>query len=416
MLAHSPPLPLIVDYDDEYRDATAEDEEEIILALELRERVRRIRLGMPVPNLQKLIMTMDQEYPALEYLIMGPWTDDDSTALILPETLQTPHLRHLLLRGFSLPIGSRLLTTSVGIVTLCLSVYHQSAYFQPNILLQWISFMPRLETLAITFESPVLNHDVERQLMRMPIMTHVTLPNLRWFWFQGVSAYLETVVHWITTPRLEKFHIRFFKQLTFFVPSLLQFMNRTENLRFDSAKFEFFSDRIFVEVYPPEMAKMYALCICVDCCQLDWQVSSMAQISNSLSQILSPVEHLALRHREHSTLSEEHNEVDRTEWRKLLRSFSNMKTLHVDDGLVKELSRCLQLDDGDGELLIPKLQELSYSGSGDTSDAFTSFIDARQNAGRSVTLVRLTPESVPTFPRSSGPGVSESSSVIAPGS
>jgi hypothetical protein len=43
----------------------------------------------------------------------------------------------------------------------------------------------------------------------------------------------------------------------------------------------------------------------------------------------------------------------------------------------------------DGELpleLLPELQELTHSGSGNTGDAFTSFIDARQNAGRPVTL------------------------------
>jgi hypothetical protein len=124
------------------------------------------------------------------------------------------------------------------------------------------------------------------------------------------------------------------------------------------------------------------------------------------------VEHLTLKHDVHSRSSEEHNEVDRTEWRNLLNSFSNLKTLRIEDGLVKELSRSLRPDDGEPPLeLLPELQELTYSGSGDTGDAFTSFIDARQNAGRPVTLVRPTPKSV-TPPCSSGPGISESSPVI----
>jgi hypothetical protein len=89
--------------------------------------------------------------------------------------------------------------------------------------------------------------------------------------------------------------------------------------------------------------------------------------------------------------SEEHKEVDRTEWRKLLRSFSNVKTLSVDDGLVWELSCCLQLDDGELPLdLLPELQlslqELTFSRIDDVDDAFTQFIDARKNAGRPVTL------------------------------
>jgi hypothetical protein len=50
--------------------------------------------------------------------------------------------------------------------------------------------------------------------------------------------------------------------------------------------------------------------------------------------------------------------------------------------------RCLGLEDGELSLeLLPELQELTYFGSGDTGDAFTPLIDARQNAGRPVTLI-----------------------------
>jgi hypothetical protein len=64
MLAHSPPLPLVIDYED--RDITAKDEEAIILALEQRDRVRRIRFYIPVLQLQRLIIAIDGEYPILE--------------------------------------------------------------------------------------------------------------------------------------------------------------------------------------------------------------------------------------------------------------------------------------------------------------------------------------------------------------
>jgi hypothetical protein len=127
----------------------------------------------------------------------------------------------------------------------------------------------------------------------------------------------------------------------------------------------------------------------VGCWHFDWQVSSVAQISNALSQVFSAVEHLTFRHEVHSRSSEEHNDVDRIEWRRLLRSFSNVKTFRVEDGLVEELTHCLRLEDGELPLeLLPELQELTYLGGRDTGDAFTSFIDVRQNAGRPVTLVR----------------------------
>jgi hypothetical protein len=398
MLAHSPLLPLVIDYGD---ITAAEDEEGAILALRQRGRLRCIRVDMPASNLQKLIVAIDDEYPILEYLIIASPIEDHIMTLMIPETFQAPHLRHLTLIGFALPIGSRLLTTAVGLVTLCLRMDHPSTYFHPNTLLQWLSFMPQLETLVIYFRSPVSSHDLERQLTHTPITTPVTLSNLHYVRFRGVNTYLEAIVRRITTPRLEKLRIDFFSQLTFSLPRLLQFMTRfmntTENLRFESAKFGFFKGRVYVEVRPHGEAENLELALSINVCvqHLDWQVSSVARIFRSLSQIFSAVEHLTLEHEEHSLSSEEHNDVDRTEWRKLLGAFRNVKTLRIDDGLVEQLSRCLQLDDGERPLeLLPELRELTYSGSGNTSDAFSSFIDARQNAGRPVTLVR--PQLKPT--------------------
>jgi len=169
----------------------------------------------------------------------------------------------------------------------------------------------------------------------------------------------------------------------------LQFLNTTENLRFDSARFQFEGRMVQMHTYLHEEAKAYVLVQKVLCWHLDWQVSSVAQIFDALSQIFSPVEYLTLKHKVHRQSSEEHNEVDRTEWRKFLRSFSNVKILNVDDGLVKEVARCLRLDDGELPLdLLPELQGLTYSGNDGMGDAFTSFTDARQQTGRPVILVR----------------------------
>ena len=428
MLEHSPPLPLIIDYlqIDKDLDITAEEEEGIILALGKNDRIHRVRLRMSVPNMQKLVVAIVEEYPVLEYLILLPSSPSTNASMMLPETLQAPHLRHLLLKGFAFPLGPRLFMSAVDIVAFYLLIDHPSAYVEPNTLLQWISSMPQLETLRIIFIFPVPNDDVEEQLMLAPIMTHVTSPNLRCFEFQGASAYMEAVVHHTTAPRLERLRVEFFLQHTLFVPSLLQFMDTSENLRFDSATFEFSKNWVSVEVYLHEKAKVHALSMNVLCWYLDLQVSCMAQIFNSLSQSLPTVEHLTLEHKE---VPQEQGqgvpavdrtvlaEWSRTEWRKLLRSFSNVKTLRVDDGLVEELSGCLRLDDGEPPLeLLPELQKLTYSGSGETRDAFTSFIETRQMAGRSVTLIPLIPESVAPPSHSSSQEFLESSSAIASGS
>jgi hypothetical protein len=388
MLAHSPPFPIDIDYSSIFRDPTAEDIEGAILALKQHDCVRRVCLST---SLHKLIEAMDGEYPTLDILDIPRLPGDErEIPNFFPETLQVPHLRHLRLIWLD---ESRLLTTAVDLVTLHLVMYNPLTSLQPNTLLRWLLFMPQLETLAISLHFPVPYHAVEGQPTHTPIMTPVTLSNLRRFLFTGGSTYLEALVCWITAPRLEKLEINFNRptspdqptfldQPTFPVPCLMQFMNTTENLRFDSVKVGFFGSQGFVKVYPREEPGMHALFIRICCWHFDRQVlSSAAKISNSLSQMFSAVEHLTL---EHGWSSGGYNDVD--EWHRLLSSFRNVKTLWIDNGLVEELSRCLQLDDGELPLeLLPELQELTYFGSGNT---FTSFVDSRRTAGRPITLVR----------------------------
>jgi hypothetical protein len=409
MLAHSPPLPLTIDYRDRV-GITARDEEGILLALKQRHRVRHLRLVFPVSSLQKLVMAIDEEFPILKYLIVDANKTNRPT-LMLPETLQAPNLHHLMLSGFTYPIRSRFHLTAVGLVALHLAINDAFTYFQRNILLQWILFMPQLESLEIAFFFPFHNRDVERQLTH----THVTLPNLRVFSFRGTSAYLEALVCRITAPRLENLRIQLFKQPTFSVPHFPQFMNITENLRFDNAVIVFKDKKIDVGMLSRE-ADMYALLLTVDSRGLDQQVSPMAQISHVLSQVfsLTAVEHLTLEHEVHSQPSgrRRRRDFDRIEWRNLLRAFSNVKTLRVKDKLVGELSRCLRLEDGEPPLeLFPELQGLTYFGRGYAGDAFTPFIDARQNARRPVTLLRHNPNPTPSKPsfKFEGPAITSAS-------
>ena len=95
-------------------------------------------------------MAIDGEYSTLEYLILADPPEDRTKVLILPETLETPHLRHLAI-SCSIPI--RLLTTAVGLVTLNLGLYHPSTYFQPTVLLQSLSLMPSWRFSSSTLTS-----------------------------------------------------------------------------------------------------------------------------------------------------------------------------------------------------------------------------------------------------------------------
>jgi hypothetical protein len=250
--------------------------------------------------------------------------------------------------------------------------------------------MPRLEIVHIRFSFADSNRDVEGQLIHTPITAPVTLPNLLIFRFRGVRAYLEALVRRIVAPRLHKLEIWFFNQLTFPLPRLLQFVDSTKNLRFKSAELWFSGENVGVELYRHAETETCSLSFTIFCCRLDWQVSSAAQIFNSLGPMFSAVENLALENGVQSRSSEEYDEADCTEWRKVLNPFRNVKMLRIARGLAKELSHCLQLDDGEDSLvLLPKLQELGYFGKGNTGDTLTRLIDSRQNAGCPITVVRL---------------------------
>jgi hypothetical protein len=359
MLAYSPSLPLVIDYFEGYDGVTAEDEEGAILALKQRNRVRRVRL-FTITNLQKFIAAIDKEYPILEHLIIWNRIKENTTISMFPETVEAPHLRHFALVDITLPIESRLLTTAVHLVTLYLVMNNPHTYFNPNTLLAWLSFMPKLETLKISFLFSAPDRDVERQPTHPPVMSPVTLPNLYHFYFRGDSTYLEALVHRIT-PCPEKLDICFVIQPTFSVPCLLQLMNTRENLKFERAIFRFSEWQAFMAFYPRGEAEMYALSIAVNGCGFVLQLSSVAKICNSLSQIFSAVEHLTLDIGTLDSWSTEEYSlgVNSVGWRQLLSSFSNVKTLRIHKILVEGVSRCLELDDGDLSLgLLPELQEL----------------------------------------------------------
>jgi hypothetical protein len=219
---------------------------------------------------------------------------------------------------------------------------------------------------------------------------HTTLPNLRSFLFKGVSAYLEGLLAPISAPVLFNLRIQLFSQLTFTVPRLLQFMDDTSaTLSFSTFQLCFDNDSVLLAA-PRGGHWLYPFMVQVMCRHLDWQVSSAVQILPSLQPLLSAVERLTLSHQEHIQSSEWHNEVDPAQWRQLLRLFSNLKTLHVQDELVERIAHSLQADVGEPLLeLLPNLKELGYSGGDDARDAFTPFIDERQVVGHTVNLTMV---------------------------
>ena len=393
MLLHSPPLPLIIHHDDQNNDLTAEDEEGIMLALKHRDRLRRINLRMPVPSLQKLVMAIESEFPALEFLNIEPPAKHNAR-LSLPLTFEAPQLRYLWLDYFINPIGSLFLSSAVGLVTLILRWIPTPIYLQPELFLTAISLLPHLEQLGIGFMSAVPNSEIQSQLSHTPITIQVTLPNLRRFNFWGISSYLETLLPHMTTPLLQALNVNFFNQLSFSVPCLLQFMMTIEHLRFSCARLLFYHEGVFMildnPLAGPGPARLAYFRTNVICRHLDWQVSSITQILNDLRPLLHPVADLTLDYREHTWSSELHNDVHPTLWRKFLGSFRNAEILRVHKGLVGEVSRSLRLDGEELLELLPELKELVCPTGSVEDKSFAPFIHDREVACHPVKPIGVT--------------------------
>jgi hypothetical protein len=387
MLAHSPPLPITIFYYYTDHEMTAEDEQGVLLALEHRDHLHHIALRVPAPNLDKFLPTMDEPFPSLECLYIHSETKEE-TRLTLPVTFQAPTLRRLSLFYTALPLASPLLTSTGGLVELRLASVPRSAYFPPAYLLARLSLMPQLEWLMIAFHSPLPNRDVVSQLLDIPITTHVTLLNLHTFAFRGVTAYLEGLLARISTPALSVLHVYFFHQLTFTIPRLLQSIQTSENLIFDAFELIFGSNSVGLITDPHRKRSKRPLYWQIKCSHFDWQVASAIQILATLSPVISLVKKLEISRKKHPRSSEWHNQVDRIQWRELLRPFSNVKVLHLGDGFVGLGGLSDSLLSGNGEMsmeILPELEELSYSDS-DIGDAFTPFINERKAAGHPVAV------------------------------
>ena len=96
---------------------------------------------------------------------------------------------------------------------------------------------------------------------------------------------------------------------------------------------------------------------------------------------------LTLDYRGNALSSEWHNQVDRTQWRKLLTPFRNVETLRVHGGLVGDLSRCLALDGEPPSEILPELKTLVCPVGSRDDETFATFVDDREDAGLPIELI-----------------------------
>ena len=190
-LDHLPPLPLAVQYMTEYRGVNILMEQDrlgLYNALRLHDRVHRIDLELLPSIWLQVLPLMDKHFPILKCLRLSFTAESTSIQpLTLPQAFQAPNLRHLTLLDITPPRGFRFLTSTVSLVALKLRNIPISDYFQPGLI---ETCLPQLEILTIEFSISTSHSRLNNE--REPLSEQgipVTLPNLKYLWFKGASAY-----------------------------------------------------------------------------------------------------------------------------------------------------------------------------------------------------------------------------------
>ena len=381
MLDVWPPLPIEIQLYDSH------DADNIIAALKHRDRVRGISILNPTsPQLEGLASMLQEPFPALTFLRLNT----DGNAPALPDTLlggSAPRLQTLILLDIPFPGLPRILLSATDLSYLYLSGIPRTGYISPEAMVTGLSALTRLTDLVISFKSPAPRPD--RRGPPPPTLARVILPALEELSFRGVSEYLEYLVARIDAPRLLTLDITFFNQVIFNIQQLPYFIGHARILRSSShAKVVFSDDLVWISLCPTDPPTGIKLQLGICCKAVDWQVRSMGQICDQLSFLPSTVEQLEV-----SDVDLDSNwqvDMEDTEWLKLFRPFTAVRTLRIRRQLQPLIVPALQELTGERATeVLPALDSVyleEYQPSGSEQQAIKPFIAARQYSDHPVAV------------------------------
>ena len=345
-LAFSSPSPPLV---------SAGDEDHIIAALQHPDRIRAIHINVTTPLLERLATLARQPFPTLEHLELSTQTE---TGLILPsESLggPFPRLRVLHLTRIAFPTLKHILLSAENLVFLKLEALPSSGYISPEALVVSLTVMTRLETLHLHFLSPISRLSSGRNRPKR----RAILSAMEHFAFHGFSEYLERLLSGINAPVLKYIDITFFNQVIIFhTPKLLEFVCRPEaRLSYDEAKVHCSETDISITL-TREKTPHY-MGFRVRCMSLDWQLSCMAEICDSLALIISDVRDLHID----ASSALPSGQDDLLPLRDLFHQFRSAKRLFLTKSVAPYVKYALELEMATGVLPFAKVFEVKEHGS-----------------------------------------------------
>jgi hypothetical protein len=382
-----PALPIVIQYGGSptLDPPTPEDDNNIIAALKQSGRVSSVNLTVTNSLLEKL-SAISEPLLELEELVL---LSQDKLLLTLPGTFRWgPRLRTLHSTRIAFPSFPQLVSPSNDLVDIHLHKIPSAGYFSPEAFTNALSGMTQLRTLSLHFLSlpPRRNH------LGLPQWSgeRVVLPALTCLKYGGTSKYLDSLVARIDAPRLGDIDITFFSQPTMDASELGRFIERTE-----------FQTSI-TQLIAAVQISGHAICITItdlftltptrralqleiSCKQLDWQLSSMAQVCNQFPPFLLRVENSRINM---TRSSSGQDDVDGELWLELIRSFGGARNFRVASELTTDILCALGPADGGHTAVLPALDYLHIENpmamNEPSWDALLSFITSRSLSGRPV--------------------------------
>ena len=197
-----PPFPITVYYCNPPRGIANKYEDNIVAALEHPDRVRYLKLDLTGMQLEKLVPVMQDSFPVLMALDIFL---RNGNSIVLPADFlggSAPCLKIIHFDAIPFPGLPALLLSATDLVTLELNNIPPKGYISPDAIIGSLVALPRLKHLTIVFE--YLTTQLIRTHPPLPPTTHVFLPALTSFNFQGAGKYLEALVVPIDGPQLTR--------------------------------------------------------------------------------------------------------------------------------------------------------------------------------------------------------------------
>ncbi|KAH9172684.1 hypothetical protein EDB89DRAFT_1905993 [Lactarius sanguifluus] len=378
-----PALPIVVQYGGlpDLAPPSPEDDDNIMAALKQSGRVNSISLTVTSSLLGKL-SAISEPFLELEELVL---LSRDNMRLPLPRTFRWgPRLRTLHSTRNAFPSLPQLLSHSHDLVDIQLHEIPSGGYFSPEAFADALSGMTHLRTLSLHFLSLPPRRNYLSLPPSPPSGERVVLPALMFLKYRGTSKYLDSFVARIDAPGLGDIDITLFSQPTMDASQLGRFVERTGiQMPLSRADVQISADAISIFFF--NSSTPTPLRLQISCKQLDWQLSSMAQVCDQFSPFLFRVNNPRINMTQSSSGQDD---ADSEQWLEFIRAFGGATGLPVAGELTTVILCALGLVEEGHITVLPSLRHLHIENPMEMNepswDGLLSFITLRSRSGHPV--------------------------------